>query len=127
MLSLAAWILGWMLLAPLLVQPSATVGAAPHGFSAAAQFSAPAGDGPPGELHHHVVRKKLRRVELAPVAVAASPRVAPPAGDWLTLAGIRAADAGADTRPAFAGIDRGPALPAAPQLRLRPGQAPPAA
>lgn len=121
-------LLGWLSSASL----QAAGGAMQHpGFNGVAVAAAVAGgeERSPDDLHYPVVRKKHRRTELEPVVLAASPRLAPRpvVGDWIALAGVDLPDPGADTRPASADIDRAPALPAAPQLRLRPGQAPPAA
>lgn len=125
----AVMLLGWLSSASL----QAAGGAMQHpGFNDVAAVAAAVAGGDersPDDLHYPVVRKKHRRTELEPVALPASPRLAPrPAvGSWIALASVDLPDPGTDTRPAFADIDRAPALPAAPQLRLRPGQAPPAA
>ncbi len=123
-LAVAVMLLGWLLFAPL----HAAGSAAPDPGSNAAVAVADGGKRSPDDLHYPVVRKKHRRTELAPVAFAAAPRVAPrpAAGGWIALAGTGLADAGSETRPAAGSIDRGPAQPSAPQLRLRPSQAPPA-
>jgi hypothetical protein len=118
----AVCILAWLLPAP------------PHGGREAviAEVVAPGflasagGEGPSDELQHYLAPKKLRRAELAPLAasldaLAASMR---PAACWSTPAPVVAADDGGDCRT---GLARVPRLPAASQLRLHHGQAPPAA
>lgn len=125
-LFMAVCVLAWLLSA----SPHAGHGAATGpAFSAMGNLVASGGDRSPSEeLHHHLVRKKLRRTELKPEAAAFAPRVAsmrPPAC-LDTHTPVAAVRTGSDIRSAFVAYSiGGPRRPTAPQLRLRPGQSPP--
>ena len=121
-LLLAVSLLGSLL--PAAARTTATI-AAP-GFADA--IAAPAGDGPSDLPYHRLARKKLRRTQLAPATATPDPQAAPVLKLPARVARAPSASASGG-HPVRVEIDpdrRGPALPAAPQLRLRPGQAPPA-
>lgn len=91
--------------------------------SGVAALEALPGDGvPPASLHHHVARKKPRQYQLAPASPRNDPAILPPPGAGEPPAAPHAFTLGQARIPLEV-----PAFASAPQLRLHPGQAPPAA